>query len=97
MWTLALSLTSTSEMLWPVRTRDAEGAAGAASILGMMSLLIGVNGSNVISNCSTQKEKQDGMYNTVKLRGTCLPLQGDQATEADNTHACSGLQLTSVQ
>jgi len=43
-----------------VRIGNVEGAAGAASILGMMSPLIGVDGSKVVSNCSTQTEKQAG-------------------------------------
>lgn len=83
-------------MLWPVRLGNAEGAAGAASILGMMGLPIGFDGSEVVSGCSTQKEEQAGMYSTVKVRGTGLPGQGYQAAEADNTHTCSGLQLTSA-
>ena len=83
-------------MLWPVRLGNAEGAAGAASILGMMGLSIGFDGSEVVSSCSTQTGKQASLYNTVKLRGTGLPGQGYQAAQADITHTSSGLQLTSA-
>jgi hypothetical protein len=55
-----------------VRLGNAEAAAGAASILGMVGLPIGVDGSEVVSSSSTQRETQAGMYNTVKLRATCL-------------------------
>lgn len=66
-----MSLISTSEMLWPVRIGNAKGAAGAPSILRMLSLLIGVDGSKVVSNCGTQTEKQAGTIQSSCAEHVC--------------------------
>lgn len=62
-------------MLWPVRMGNAEGAASAASILRMMSLLIRVDGSKVVSERSTQTEKQAGTIQSSCAEHVC----GDKA------------------